>query len=543
MKAFEIVKRFEALRAERRNLDGTYDLVDRFVVPGKGRLYTTDEESNVDYTQRDRYEDTAVLAAQTLSSSIHGAITNPAHKWFSFQFRDIALNDSKVSSEWLQMCEDITYQFIVDSNFPTEVTEYYLNDVSFGTALMSHLTVDNRFVFKNLDIKGAYFEEDIHGNINGLFKEHEYTALQLVDRFGVDRVPHVVRAQAINPSACNTKHSVIHAIYFEPNNRRSNTAILLARRLRPYQERYVFKSDNTVLEVGGYYEMPAYLLRWGMIAGSKFGYSPAINSMGNILTLNQLVELVLRAAEKAVDPNILMLERGVIGNANLRAGGSTVVRDMDAMRAFESRARFDVSQLEKRDLIQAVRQAFFVDQLELKESPAMTATEVQVRYELMQRLIGPPVARIKSDFLDKLLHRSFFSLSRMGMLPEPPAEVTDINAQYDIEYVGSWSRSQRMDEVAALEGSMQSLAQIAALSPAFQEEIMDTVDITSVARDIAIKRGMPAKHLRPEKEVKERQKQRQEEQQQMKEMAMLQQGASAAKDLGASGLGQPQQQQ
>jgi len=533
MKPAELVQRFEALRSERSNLDSTYDLIDQFVAPNKGRLWSRDEENSIEWRERDRYEDTAVLAAQTLASSMHGAITNPAHKWFSFRFRDLDLNDSTIASEWLQRCEDIVFHTINDSNFTTEVTEYYLNDVAFGTAIMTHLDMDGEFRFKNLDIKGVYFEEDFQGKANGLFYEREYTALQLAKKYP-DTCPESILAQAKNPNAGQTKHEVIHAIYFEKDNSGQDTSVILAAENRPFQEMYILKSDKTQLsEPSGYYEFPAYVLRWGQVAGSKFGYSPAINSLGNILTVNQLVELVLRAAEKAVDPNILTLDRGIVGNPNLRAGGRTNVRSMDAMKAFESKARFDVSQIEKRDLIQAIRQAFFVDQLELKESPAMTATEVNVRYELMQRLIGPPVARVKSDFLDLLLQRSFYSLSRNGVLPQPPAEVIEAGAQYDVEYVGSWSRSQKMDEVASIEGALQSIMQLQAIYP----EVMDILKMEELAKDLAMKRGMPAEHLREDAEIKKLQVDRQEQMAQQQQMAMLQQGASAMKDIGASGLG------
>ena len=143
--------------------------------------------------------------------------------------------------------------------------------------------------------------------------------------------------------------------------------------------------------------MPAYVLRWGRAAGSKFGYSPAINCLSDILTLNQLVEFTLKAAEKVIDPPVLSRQRGVIGDLDLYPGGNTVVRDPRDVVPFESGARFDVSNIEREKLIETIRQSFFVDQLELKQSPAMTATEVNVRYELMQKLLGPALSRMPSS--------------------------------------------------------------------------------------------------------------------------------------------------
>ena len=151
----------------------------------------------------------------------------------------------------------------------------------------------------------------------------------------------------------------------------------------------------------------------------RSGNSPAMIALPDIMTLNQLVELIIRSSEKVVDPATLVTERGLISDLDLTPGGMTVVRDIEgSVKPYESRARFDVSELQREKLKDSVNRAFYVDQLQLKDSPAMTATEVQVRYELMQRLLGPTLGRLMSDFLDPLLSRTFSIMYRNGALPE-----------------------------------------------------------------------------------------------------------------------------
>ena len=89
------------------------------------------------------------------------------------------------------------------------------------------------------------------------------------------------------------------------------------------------------------------------------------------------------------------------------------------------------------------------DQLELNEGPQMTATEVQVRYELMQRLLGPTLGRLQSEFLNPIVERAFYSMLRGNALPPMPEVLQQIGGDLDIEYVGPLARSQKMDEVTS----------------------------------------------------------------------------------------------
>ena len=100
------------------------------------------------------------------------------------------------------------------------------------------------------------------------------------------------------------------------------------------------------------------------------------------------------------------------------------------------------------DVRASVRRIFFSDQLELNEGPQMTATEVQVRYELMQRLLGPTLGRLQSEFLNPIVERAFYSMLRGNALPQMP-ECCNARFDLDIEYVGPLARSQKMDEVTA----------------------------------------------------------------------------------------------
>src|SRR5690606_36917795 len=62
-----------------------------------------------------------------------------------------------------------------------------------------------------------------------------------------------------------------------------------------------------------------------------------------------------------------------------------------------------------------IREAFYVDQLQLVNSPQMTATEVMARTDEKLRLMAPMIGRIQSELLGPIIERSFRILFRKSM--------------------------------------------------------------------------------------------------------------------------------
>ena len=270
--------------------------------------------------------------------------------------------------------------------------------------------------------------------------------------------------------------------------------------------KYVLHKDMEELgEEGGYYEMPCFVPRWRKTSKSMWGHGPAMIALPDILTINSLVELILKATEKVVDPPTKVTERGLLSDLDLEPAGMTVVRSMDSMEPYESGARFDVSQLQRDQLEAKIRSIFFVDQLELKESPAMTATEVQTRYELMQRLLGPTLGRLQSDYLDPLVQRTFNILYRAGELGEPPEVVFEDSGQLDIIYTGPLVRAQRAD---IAQGVMRWAATLAELGE-ITSDVLDIPNWDEIAKELGSLEGVPAKLMRSDAEIKKTRKDRQ----------------------------------
>ena len=533
MESNVIKKRFDSLVQNRKTLEDTFQVVEKFVVPFRGEFFKPmTEEQEVEWRRREIFDSTAIMACQTLASSMQGSLTSPSVKWFTLGFRQDELNHDNESMRWIESCENKVYEALQDSAFNLEASEFYLDLSSYGTSVLVEEVDDDTTEWKGIDFSAApivdvYFEQDSKGRVKILYRRLKWLPLQIIDKWGEDKVPEWVKTA--HEKAANTKIEIIFCVYWREDKKEADTSKFLATAERPFGCKYIFHKDGSMIgDEGGKYEMPAFVARFRKVAGSRWGHSPAFVCLSDILTLNQLTEETLEALGKVVDPSTIVTERGLLSDLDLGRGGLTVARSKDDIWAYESKARFDVGELKIDRLQQSINRAFFVDQLQLKESPAMTATEVQVRYELMQRLLGPTLGRLQQDFLDPLIERTFNILMRAGRLPEPPEFVVESKAEYDIQYIGPLPRAQRMQIVESINQFVGNMAQVAEIFP----QVLDIPDMDEIAREVARLSGVPTKLIRNEKTVKAERDKKAEAQAKMQAAAAAQEAGKAAQEVG-----------
>ena len=156
----------------------------------------------------------------------------------------------------------------------------------------------------------------------------------------------------------------------------------------------------------------------------------------------------------------------------------------------------------------------------------MTATEVQVRYERMQRMLGPTAGRLQTDFLAPMIERTFMILLRAGQFPEQPSAV--VGAELDIEYVGPLPRAQKSETAFGIEQFLASLAAMAEVFP----EALDLPDIDDLIRTLAELRGVPASGLKGVDELQAMRDERRQAQEQAMQLAQAQAGGEALQSVG-----------
>jgi len=514
-----IKKRVDALVSDRGTWEVNWQEILDYVMPRKADVVTlrTKGEKRTEVL----FDSTAITANNLLAASLHGTLTSPSLPWFSIKLRDEELNRNRDVQLWLEDTGRRMYDTFNETNFNTEVHELYLDLCSIGTAAIfveegNEGFDKNGIHFNTLHIAEYYIQENINGKVDTLYRKYKLTARQAVQEFGEKNVGEKILTAAKEKP--DQKFNFIHAV--EPTEDYKRATGKTSTKL-PYHSCHVCEEDKMVVRTGGYNEFPYLVPRWSKATGEIFGRSPSYNALPDIKTLNKAVEIGLKAWAKAIDPPLLVQDDGVIGRVRTTPAGITVVRNDGAIKPLQIGSNWQITDLKENQLRTAIRQAYYSDQLQLQEGPQMTATEVQVRYELMQRLLGPTLGRFQSEFLNPLIERVFGIMYRAGALLPEPSVVR--GSKIDVEYVGPLARSQRMEEAVAIERLYQLAMNIAQVDPA----IMDNIDHDEAVRLRGKLLGVPKTVLRGKDQVDEMRNAR-VEQQQMAQMAQQQQAQAQA---------------
>ena len=525
MATFDYIrKRLDKLEADRGTWESHWQEILDYVMPRKAEI--TFLRSRGEKRTEVLFDSTAITANNLLAASLQGTLTSPSLPWFSLKLRDDDANKVRDIQIWLEDTARRMYAVFNESNFNTEVHEMYLDLCSVGTSAIFVEEANEGFLqgglhFNTLHIAEYFIQENSTGRVDTLYRKYKMTARQAVQEFGEDNVGTKIK-EALKAKP-DTQFNFIHAVEPTADYERATGK---AKTKLPFHSCHVCFEDKMVVRTGGYNEFPYLVPRWSKATGEIFGRSPSYNALPDIKTLNKAVEIGLKAWAKAIDPPLLVTDDGVIGRVRMTPAGITVVRSDTAIKPLQIGSNWQITDLKENQLRTAIRQAYYSDQLQLQEGPQMTATEVQVRYELMQRLLGPTLGRFQTEFLNPLIERVFGIMMRSDALMPRPEAMSGMNM--DIEYVGPLARSQRMEEAIAVERLYQLAMQVVQVDPT----VMDVINHEQAIRMRATLLGVPKTVLRGEDEVAEIREQRAAAQQQAQEQAMAQQPADTALSQG-----------
>jgi len=526
MATFDYIrKRLDKLEADRGTWESHWQEILDYVMPRKAEI--TFLRSRGEKRTEVLFDSTAITANNLLAASLQGTLTSPSLPWFSLKLRDDDANKVRDIQIWLEDTARRMYAVFNESNFNTEVHEMYLDLCSVGTSAIFVEEANEGFLqgglhFNTLHIAEYFIQENSTGKVDTLYRKYKMTARQAVQEFGEDNVGTKIK-EAVKAKP-DIQFNFIHAV--EPTQDYERSVGMKSKTKLPFHSCHVCFEDKMVVRVGGYNEFPYLVPRWSKATGEIFGRSPSYNALPDIKTLNKAVEIGLKAWAKAIDPPLLVTDDGVIGRVRMTPGGITVVRSDTAIKPLQIGSNWQITDLKENQLRTAIRQAYYSDQLQLQEGPQMTATEVQVRYELMQRLLGPTLGRFQTEFLNPLIERVFGIMMRADALMPRPEAMSGMSM--DIEYVGPLARSQRMEEAIAVERLYQLAMQVVQVDPT----VMDVINHEQAIRMRATLLGVPKTVLRGEDEVAEIREQRAAAQQQAQEQAMAQQQADTALSQG-----------
>jgi hypothetical protein len=506
----EVIKRQEKFEAERSTTESTWQEILQYVVPRKGNVIS--EGTPGEKRGSELFDTTAIMANELLAGALHSMLTNMTSPFFELVFGDEELDNDEEVRAWLQKVADAMHHVMNNSNFQTEVHELYIDLPSIGMATMYAADHKDAIVhFSARDMKEIYVDENNLGMVDIVHRVFRWKARQIIQEFGEDKVPDVVKKKFGENSEDQFK--IIHAV--EPETRKDQRY--------KFRSRYILAEEKCKLDEGGYAEFPFVTPRWTKTSGEKYGRGCGTAMLPDVKMVNVMMETTLKGAQKTVDPPLMVPDDGVIGRVRLTPGGLTVVRPGFEIKPLTTDARIDFGYQAVEDVRKRIRSGWYVDQLQLNEGPQMTATEVNQRTEEKLRLMGPVLGRQHFEFLRPLIERVYGIMLRAGKIPPVPAKAA--KRKFDVRYSSLIAKAQRMSQGANLGRALAAVAPIVNAMPAALDNLDGDKAFRWVMGDVY---GIPQYLFKKDREIKDVRDQRSQAQQQAAQEAQQQHAAEIA---------------
>lgn len=534
LKPESVRKRQQELEAARLLWEDLWREIADFMQVGRNDVrqkFTPGDKRN-----RHLLNNTATISSELLSGALHGLLTSPNNQWFELTLRKSGVVSEELSQndavkEWLQKSSRRMLDVFNNSNFQTEIHQFYLDLTTLCTGV-TFVEEDPEFVvrFATKHVKDIYIAEDPMGRVSEVYRKFKWEAKKLVEEFGTDALPKEIIDFWKNGRT--EKMEVLHAVYpdkVDPDGMDKKSTNF------EFVSQWILLDRNNgagaiELRSGGFNEMPYIVSRWKKYSGEMYGRGPGTTALPEAKIVNIITETIIKAAQKSVDPPLQAPDDGFINQVNTNPGGLTYYRSgtNDRLEPVFNNANLNVGFEHLEWHQRRIREAFFVDQLQLQQGPQMTATEVLQRTEEKMRLLGPLLGRQQHEFLRPLIDRVFGIMFRRGLFDEPPDELRGIDI--DVQYSSSIARAQRAGELNNMLKTVEAIAPVSSFAP----DALDNIDSDGFVKEIFRIQNFPNAAVRSVREVGEIREGRQQAQEELVQRQERQENVSQAQQLGTT---------
>ena len=513
-----IMARFDRLKTGRQNWETHWQEVADYMQPRKADVTRT--RSKGDKRTELVFDSSPIQAVELLAASLHGMLTNPSTPWFSLRYKDQGLDMDDEAKLWLEGVTETMYTAFNRSNFQQEIFELYHDLITFGTAAM-FIEEDqgDLLKFSTRHINEIYITENDKGRIDTVYRKFKITLRAAAQQFGTFLSEEAKTKVEKDPF---DEIDILHAVYprqeFDPRKK--------DKKNMEFESVYVEYKNGNELSVGGFVEFPFVVPRYLKASHEIYGRSPAMTALPDVKMLNEMSKTTIKAAQKQVDPPLLVPDDGFLLPVRTVPGGLNFYRSgtRDRIEPLNIGANNPLGLNMEEQRRTAIRNVFYVDQLMLQQGPQMTATEVIQRNEEKMRLLGPVLGRLQSELLKPMIDRCFAILLRNNQFAQAPDFLS--GQDIEIEYVSPLAKAQKGTELSSITRAIEILGSLANVAPVF-----DYINFDALVKHVADLVGVPQKVLKLQSQVNAEREQAAQQQEQMAQMQQLQQVAKAGGDI------------
>lgn len=528
------IEHYMKCKSNRGNHEAIWQKIGEFIVPLRQDIQNTRSDGQPAYEQI--LDSTGMVSCELLAGALHGMLTSPTSFFFYLTTGDPLKDQKDNVRKWIQSTVRRMHDQLNNSNFQTEVHEYYIDLCGFGNGdLFIEEDVRDVVRFSCRPLKEVHIKENSKGMIDTMYRCFKLNAKGLYEEYGENALPDKIKEAFKNGRT--EEYEVLQAIYprdvaqaqydsQDQNQKTQNPYDPSIVSKFPFISQHILMTEKTNIAVKGYREFPNVFGRWSKVAGEDYGRGCGEKALPDVLTLNEMTRCTLVGAQKVIDPPLQMPDDGFVMPLVTRSGGINYYRagspatDRVTPMFSDSRVDFGYQAIDRKS--QAIKEAFYVNQLQLRDGPQMTATEVQQRMEQSLRFLAPMLGRQQSEFLSPLVERVYGIMARRGMFEAVPPDLNGVPLK--VRYSSVMAMTQRQSEMINIQRGLAALGPLIAMDPS----VADVIQATDTALHVLNLNNFPQEGIRDQKDIEGMRSERAKAQQQAQEQAQLQAQAETA---------------
>ena len=531
-------KRLGAMRLESQSWRPHWKEINEWLIPRRGRFLSNDKlelPNKGDKRNQKIINSSATIALRTATSGIMSGLTSPARPWLDVITEDLALREFGPVKVWLEEVRRTMLSVFAISNLYKVLPQVYENLIAYGTAAMIVFDdIETVIRCEAFPIGSFYLANGSNGEVNSCYREFHWTVDQAVKQFGAENLSQGVRS-LYDRSETEKWIPFVHLI--EPNDERVPGA--LGPRGMAYRSVW-FERDSQLPELTvsrGYEQFPIMAPRWFLETGDINGRSPGMDSLGDIKELQHHEKRKAQAIDKIISPTVnapsaLKTQATHLQpNAVIYTDSEVGVRPIYEVPPQILQIREDIAEVKAR-IARSFHEDLFLMLASDPRVQPITAREVEERHEEKLLQLGPVLERIQTELLKPLIDRTFALMLRSGLIPPAPRELQ--GAPLRVEFISILAQAQRSVGTRSI---IQLIDVTSAITAMGQTDVLDKVDWDQALDEYGIAVGVPAKVIRPDREVAALRAERQRQQRIQERTAMAGQLAEAAKDASEADTG------
>jgi hypothetical protein len=485
------------------------------------------------------FDSTPIWALEQFAAGMHSLLTSPTLQWFSMLPEDDGVGQDDGVHAWLDDASRVMYAVFnsPSRNFAAQSYELYRDIGLLGTGVMAEMeTPKGDILFSTRHLRECNIAENDEDRIDTLVRRWQYTARQAYAAWGAAAGEKVAKAAQESP---DQKFTFLHDV----RPRQVRDIGRADAKHKPFLSRYVCLDDKHTIMEGGFDEFPYLVPRLDRDVIGPWGRGRGMAALPDVKMLNKMVQLVIKAAQKVIDPPLQVPDDGFLTGIKTTPGGVNFYRagSNDRIEPIRTNGDINLGIEMLNSTRQSIIRAFYVEWMLMPSDmsdPAAAGKGVTATYTLQQRdekmrLLSPLLARLQSEFLGPLIDRTFNILwrrskaMRFGLgspFKQPPQGLS--GARLRVEYVSPIAIAQKTSQ---LDGVMRliQLDQTMRQSNPNAPQVLDFEAILRLAgRDL----NTPALALKSTDQVAQEAQQAAEAQAQMNNHAALANVAGAARD-------------